>query len=388
MASDARTRRRPLVRGVGRLAAALLMVALTGCGEDVAETGTSAGGDRGDAASSSAPVHVALAIVEEIEVRETVIATGTVAAKQTSNIGPLVGGVIEKIYVRVGDRVAKGAPLFQTRPNIYERELREAEADVELAQAKLVQAQRNYDRAKELARRGTVSQARLDDAETSLRVAEAAMHRQEASADTARQKYEDTVVRAPFDGVITERYTNEGVFLTNVFRGGSDSTVVEIQEVYIVGAIVRAPEAKLPLLRLDLAAKLYVEGFETPFTSSVLILNDKVDVRTRTVELRLPIANPDYAVKPGQFVRAEIITDPKSVLVVPRKALLGTALNQYVFISADGVAQRRVVTVEELDADRVRILTGLTAGENVVLPGEVEIHDGDRVSAGAQHAAG
>ncbi|HNS87618.1 MAG TPA: efflux RND transporter periplasmic adaptor subunit, partial [Parvularculaceae bacterium] len=163
-------------------------------------------------------------------VRNTVIATGSIGSKQTSNIGPLVEGVVESIFVNVGDRVTKGDPLFQTRPLTYERRLEEAKATLELAVARRKNAERVLERTEKLRAEGYAPQARLDDARTALDVAAAEVARAAAAAKTAERQREDTMVRAPYSGVITKRFNDEGIYLSNVFRGGTESSVLQIQE--------------------------------------------------------------------------------------------------------------------------------------------------------------
>ena len=153
--------------------------------------------------------------VRRIAVQEFVFASGSIAAKQTSHIGPLVEGVIEKIFVKVGDRIKSGEALFQTRQVDYKRRLEEARAAMSLADILGVQAKRNYDRAQKLAEQSNISQARLDDIETSYQVAVAKIRQAKVALEAAGQSFADTIVRAPFDGVITARNIDEGVYLSN-----------------------------------------------------------------------------------------------------------------------------------------------------------------------------
>lgn len=361
--------------------AALLLLFGGACGE----------GDQPKEIEPNAPlptIVVELVRVREVERREVVVATGTIAAKQTSNIGPLVEGVIERILVRVGDKLKKGDPLFLTRKAVYERRVREVEAASKLAEAQLVQAHRTFKRIKELAQSQAASKSRLEDAETQVLIMEAQRDQAAAAYETAKQDLDDTTVRAPFDSVVTERFVDEGVYLTNRFSMGSQSAVVQLQEAHIVGAVVRAPEAALPKLRLGLAGKLFIEGTPEPIDSEILILNDKVDYQTRTVEFRLPIANPEYRIKAGQFVRAEIYTDPVTLKVVPRAAVRGQPGSYYVFLAQDGRAALVAVEAVELDADLMRLLSGVSAGDLVVDGAAEGIKDGMPLSIEARDVAG
>ena len=363
--------------GAAALIAASLTVAGCGSGGETAES---------ESAQSSSTANPALAKSVKIvkpksaTMRETVVATGSVGSKQTSNIGPLVEGVVETIFVNVGDRVAKGDPLFQTRQSRYEREVDEAQANLTLAKANLRNARQAFDRVRKLKEEGYSSQSRLDDARTALDVAAAEAEKREAELKTARKDLEDTTVRAPYDGVITRRFNDEGVYLSNVFRGGVESSVLQIQENHIVVAVVYAPEQYLSSLKLEQKAFVYVESQPEPRESYVLVLNDMLDVGARTVELRLPIDNSDYALKSGQFARAEIFTDEKPVLSVPAKAVFQDQSGAYVLVSLDGRAEMRRVVAKERPDGTFAVLEGLDADDDVIVPNGEPVAAGDPVA--------
>ena len=362
--------------GAAALIAAFLTV--SGCG--------SGGGEPAESAQSSSTANPALAKSVKIvkpksaTMRETVVATGSIGSKQTSNIGPLVEGVVETIFVNVGERVAKGDPLFQTRQSRYEREVDEAQANLALAKANLRNARQAFDRVRKLKEEGYSSQSRLDDARTALDVAAAEAEKREAELKTARKNLEDTTVRAPYDGVITRRFNDEGVYLSNVFRGGVESSVLQIQENHIVVAVVYAPEQHLSSLKLEQKALVYVETQPEPRESYVLVLNDMLDVGARTVELRLPIDNSDYALKSGQFARAEIFTDEKPVLSVPAKAVFQDQSGAYVLVSLDGRAEMRRVVAKERPDGTFAVLEGLDADDDVIVPNGEPVAAGDPVA--------
>ena len=347
-----------------------------------------------DAEPEGQAVPAAAGVTAEVETRvvqvetvsaETVmrddylIASGTIAAKQTSNIGALAEGVVEQIFVRVGDRVRKGDPLFRTRQVDYQRSLVEAEAMRDVALAEVTSAQTLVDRYTPLETKGFVSGVVFDNAKTALEVAGANLRLRETKVETAKQALGDTTVRAPFDGTITARYIDEGVFMANRFSGMGNSAVVQVQECGIAAAILFAPESELARLKLGLKGHLYVDGRSDPIESQILILNDRVDPTSRMVEFRMAFANPDCAVKAGQSVRAEVKVDPRSATVLPRRAIQGAGEDRYVYLVTNAQAKRRPVKITDIDADRVEILDGLTSGETVVLTASEPLYDGARI---------
>ncbi|MEL0145148.1 MAG: efflux RND transporter periplasmic adaptor subunit, partial [Alphaproteobacteria bacterium] len=243
-----------------------------------------------------------------MEIEEVIRASGTIAAKQTSRIGPLVEGVVDEIFVRVGDRPRRGDPLFRTRQNDYRQAVNEAQARLDVVRAELELKQKRFVRARSLVARNLLSQEQFELTETDVAVAQAQLRSAEAALATAEQQLGDTIVHAPFDGTITGRFADEGVYMSNRFSMGGQSAVVELAEAHIVAGIMQAPEAVLSRLRLGQRALLYVGESSPPRETEVFIINDRVDPATRMAEFRLPVRNDDYAIKPGQFVRAEVHT--------------------------------------------------------------------------------
>src|SRR6056300_116711 len=323
------------------------------------------------------PLHVTQ--VRRVGVEKFVFASGTIAAKQTSHIGPLVEGVIEKIFVKVGDRVKSGDALFQTRQVDYIRSLEEAKSAMDLANILGVQANRNYDRARELAEQGNISQARLDDIETSNQVAIAKIQQAKVALETAEQRLADTVVQAPFNRTITGRNVDEGVYLSNRFSMGGGSAVVRIQEIEIVAAIVQTPEKNLNLLTTNQLATVTIQGHDEVYDSFVYVLNDLVNPQTRTVELRLPIKNEDYKIKPGQFAEAKILLPQHEALVIPRNAITGGVKKYSVFVARDNVAIQLNIQTREYNADQVEITSGLTEQDIVIINPPDTLKNGDKL---------
>jgi RND family efflux transporter MFP subunit len=312
---------------------------------------------------SDAPVRVSAAAVTRQSLVEPVFGTGTIAAHKTTDIGPRVNGTIEEIFVQVGRRVEEGDELFRTRPVDYRIRVKEAESLARLARAEAQKAERDLRRVEQLHRQGVASESRLDDVRTAHEMAAARRDQAAAAVEQARQNLADTLVRAPYRGVITRRYVDEGAMISTA---GGSRPVVQLMKVDIVSAIVQIPEVHLPRVSIGTPARVRVDGTDGVYESEVYILNDRVDPDSRAFEVRLPIRNPDYKVKPGLFAEAELLPEPREAMVVERAAVLGTDGARYVFVEEDGHAVRRAVRIRELDALRLEVLAGLAPNERVL----------------------
>ena len=330
---------------------ALAALALAACGEDASEQ---------TADDGSAAIAVFAEAVKAEELAEPVTGTGTIAAHKTTALGPRVDGIIEEIFVRVGDRVKEGQPLFRTRDAEWKLKVAELENQVKLAEAEVRNAQKVFNRSSELHEKGFVSSGNLDDARRGRDAANARLGMATAQLASAQQMLDDCVVTAPFDGVITARDVDEGKFMATRMGGmGGPGGVLEIMKIDIVAAIVNVPEIYLSKFEVGTKATIYIDSIDRSYESYVAIINDRVDHVTRSVEIRLPIRNEDYEVKPGLFARVEVHPRPRNVLTLSRAALLGTEAARYVFVSDNGTAKRVNVAVRQIDATRVEVLEGL-----------------------------
>jgi RND family efflux transporter MFP subunit len=357
--------------------AALLLLTLYGCGDQ----------PSGIADSPEAPpVAVETLRVTREEIVEPIVGTGTIAAHKTTDIGPRVDGIIEEIFVRVGDRVAAGEPLFRTRQIDYDIRLREATHALRLARAEAAKAKRDLERIDSLHGSGVVSDERIDAARTGADIASARLGSAETALAKARQDLTDTVVTAPYPGAITRRYVDEGTMMRTMLS--SSANVVQIMKTDIVAAIVLIPEVHLKRIRLGTPGRLRIDGLDAEYESEVAIINDRVELASRSIEVRLPIRNSDLSIRPGLFVKAELLPEPRTVTVLKRRGVLGAAGERHVFVAEGGRAVRRPVQVRDLDALRVEVLQGLAPGESVLatpggqglaegVPIEIEVADVD-----------
>ena len=319
-----------------------------------------------DAASTGARMlNLQLVPAKRLRVQTTIIGTGTIFAHKSSKIGPLVEGPVDRLRVNVGDRVEKGGALFDVRPDNYYSAYDEAKVRLAMAEARVSEAKPAYERAKQLHGRRTTSKAQLDRASSTLAVVRSEIALAKAGMKRAKRDLDDTVVRAPFKGVVTARYVDEGVYLSPRIPGG-DSAVIEIQKIDVVVAIVQLPARFLEKLFVGARAALKIDGITRPVAAKITTINDKVDIATRSVEVRMAVPNANYAIKPGLFVRAQIYPNSKDIVVIPRHSVVGPRNGRSVFILKSGKAIRRQVRIVDHDATRVEVLSGLSVGERVI----------------------
>ena len=361
-----------LGRTLGKIVAPLLFAGslITGCSDSQDERVAVA-----DPAQVT-PLRLQTLHPEIQEVSETITGTGTIGAAQTSNLGVVTPGIVERVFVKVGDRVQKNQPLFQTRKTDFEISVQLARAELTAAESRADQARLDHERALELLAKKFISQAQLDTAATALKAATAEMGVSSAKLSQAKQRIVDTIVRAPYDGVITERNIDEGTY-KSAQTFSADSAVLQMQEINVVVAAVRVPEIYLGALSVGTPAHLSIDGLQDTIGSEIFVINDKADATSRSLDVRFALANDDYQIEPGLFVRAEIHLPGRTATLLNHEAVLDRLNSPHVFLVDDGVAQLREIVLRDFDVTSVEIISGLEEDDYVLMgPDLLRLIDG------------
>jgi RND family efflux transporter MFP subunit len=307
-----------------------------------------------------------------------VTVSGSIVARRSTALGPEVAGRISRVYVEVGDTVEEGDPIFLIDPVPYRVRLDEAAAGLELARAQLTEARDQAARLDKLAGKQMASEQEHDRARTLATVARARVQQARSRLKRAENDLERTMVRAPYPGSVVERRAHEGTMAAVT----PNTTVVVLQETSVLEAILDIPEASLTVVRPGDRVELYVEGVTEPIESKVQIVNDRIDLASRTYEVRAPVPDPERRVKAGAFVRGEVQPRAKdAVLLVDRSALTTHDGRTFAFRVSDGRAESVPVTLGIVGNDAAEVLRGLSEGDEVVV-GKItsRLSDGTRVA--------
>jgi RND family efflux transporter MFP subunit len=328
------------------------------------------------------PITVFHTIVKVEQIVDPIMATGEVTADKRTDIKPRVDGIIEALYVDVGDQVQAGDALLKTRQIDYANRVVQLEHGVSLAKVELNQAERDLGRAESLRKNGVVSQGRMDMVVTQHQVAQSRLGIAQANLDKARVDLEDTIVRAPYDGIITARHIDEGTMIHVAFSG---APVLEITKLDIVEIVAQLPAVHLGKIEPGSRATVTLDGFAVPFETTLAVINDRVDARTRSAQVRMRIPNPDLRIKPGLFAKVTLYPAARPALTLARKAVLGLTGDNYIFVPDQGQAKRRVVEIRDLSADRIEVLAGVAAGETALTgPNLPNLRDGSPIQGKIQ----
>jgi membrane fusion protein, multidrug efflux system len=347
-------------------------------------------------------VHVGVVRLERVP--DEVEAPGTVASVRSAQVAARVMGAVLRIAVREGERVRQGQLLlaldereFAARRSAAEADLREAGAGreeaahaVAAAQAQTDVARKTYDRYVYLRDQKSVSPQEFDEVDARNRAAQAALQQalaRKQQADAANGRAQDELraaqtvanyarIVAPFDGIVVRRFVDFG----SMAAPGTPLLVLEDASRYRLEATLDAKNAE-SVGRGD-RARVALDAFpEKTFEASVAEIEAGADPASHTVQVKLDLPK-DSQLRSGLFGRAWFHRGERQAVVVPRGALIERGQLRGVFlVDAGGIAHLRLVTLGASFGDRREVLSGLEAGEMIVIdPGGREL-DGKRMEA-------
>ncbi len=327
--------------------AAAFAIAVGACSKSKAAAG--GGGGAAGGAPMGLPVEVVVARMDTV--RDEIGATGQIEAVQSIDLRPEVDGRIVEIVIREGQEVEQGTPLFKVDDAQLRAQVAQLEAQRDLAQQALA-------RAKDLAQQNASSTADLEKAEAEMRSAQ-------AQYDLQRIRLERTTVRAPFAGVVGQRYVSLGDYVTNTTKLASLHTVNPQR------ATFQVPERFARSLRPGQQVSFRVAAIAgRDFTGEVDFVDPVVQLPGRTILVKARVPNPARLLQPGMFIEARLVTAVRSeAIVVPEDAVVPAAGSTFVWVVADGKADRRKVTLGVRTPGFVEVTDGVKAGEQVVTGG-------------------
>jgi len=364
--------------------------------------------------TSAKPVKIEA--VRQETVKRVVELVGTLAAVDQVTISSEADGKVSRILADLGDRVTAGQTLIQVdrekqqynfdqQKATLERALAQLGApdpqhlpaieqtpDVQKAAADLAQAKQAFDRAAELFKRTLVPQQTLDDAGTALQSKQASydlslqnsknlrasIQASEASMKLADRQLRDTEIRAPFDGIVEKRLVNLGELVK------TQMPVMAVVRVDPLKVIAEIPEKMAPWIKDGQPVQLHVDAYpDQTFIGKVSRISPAVNTATRAFPFEALVPNPDAMLKPGTFARVHIESGKiDNVLTLPFTAMqYRYGVNRVFVVNGDKLAMRELTVGDRL-GERIEILTGVKAGEQVVATDVDKLVDGARVTTG------
>jgi membrane fusion protein (multidrug efflux system) len=392
---------------------ALIAGTLVGAGVMVAACSAADGKTKGAEAVAVAPVSVAPATVTAQPIVRYIRVTGTLMAEEQADVAAETAGRVVSTPIERGSVVGLGTELIRVSPTETDAQVREAEAnagqiearlgitaeapfnantvpEVQNAKASFDLAQSEFDRIRSLLDQKVVSQSEFEQRRTQL---EAMRQQYEAAKNGAAQQYQslqaararvalarkalaDTVVRAPFGGLVAERLVSVGDYVT---RGMKVAVVVRVNP---LRAELTVPEQLISAIAVGQPITFEVDAYPNrPFTGKIRFVSPALKTEQRALTVEAMVPNPSGELKPGLFATARIQQPtPTPGLLIPAAAVVTAAGTSRVYVVAGDHAEARVVSLGQTVGSLVEITNGLKSGDRVATTNLGQLADGTAVA--------
>lgn len=397
---------RILISRVTTLALLSLLLLLTfvslACKSDYPASGKAA-----SPGSKAQPRQVRTVKVIEMPIGQTVTVNGTLAAYDQTTVGIKVPGRLQTISVDLGTVVHKGQAIAQIEQQEYRLRVQQAEASLAQARARLglspdgsndgvsaeetgtvrqaravlEDAKSKRDRAAKLIQQGVIPRAEYDTVDSEYKVAfgryqdaleeirnrQGVLAQRRSEVALAKQQLAGTTIYAPMEGVVKEKKASVGEYLA------AGAPVVDIVRIDPLRLRVDVPEREAHGIRSGQSVRVTVEGDAESYLGYIKRLSPTISEQSRALAVEADVRN-NGRLRPGAFVRAEIVTDQTSTAVtVPPGAVVTFAGIDKVILIENGKAVEKTITTGRRGSDWIEIKAGVNVGQSVILdPGNLQ----------------
>ncbi len=335
------------------MAAAGMLPAWAGCARQAESSDTTR-------ASMEAPRNVRIMEVEEISLSELLGISGPMKAIQAADISTEEAGVVQALPSDKGSSVRKGDVLVQLDRGLLAAELDAAKADRELTSY-------NESRTRALFEENSVSGQEMLQAATALK-------RAQAAEDAAQIRYERAAVKAPFSGIVTERYVEIGEYIL------PGMPVARVVDPYVLKLMASVGERDVARISEGALVEVYQDGVSGPAEGVVEWVGFEADPGTGKFPVEIHIPNPDLRLRPGVVGRASVVREVHDGVVgIPRDAVVMSDRGPTVFVLENGMASRREVVLGPDQGMMVVVTRGVRTGDQLIVRGQRDVLDGDAV---------
>ena len=301
--------------------------------------------------------------------------SGTVEGLTSSIISSRFSGQVTQVYVEDGQPVAKGQPLFLMDTVELENGVRIARNQVNQAEASYRKESKDYQRFLQLFQQGAYPRQQLDSQYAQMLSSQADLDSARANLSNAEKQLTEATVVSPVNGVVAHKALTHG---QNVSSGSQVMTVEQMDAVYVV---IHVEQKDMAFLKMGKPVDVTVDACpDRIFTGSMEVISPVAGKESRMFRVKLRVENPEQLLKPGMFVQVQLpLGQPRQVLSVPQKAVLGEKGVQYVFTEEEGKARKVRIKTGDLIDDRIEILEGADEGMVILTDNLDNIKEGDPV---------
>lgn len=330
-----------------------LVMATTSCGKKDSDS-------AGPPKNTMPPFVVEVIRVEPQRLDETLTATGTLVANEAVVLQSERPAVVKEIRFEEGEMVKAGEVMVVMDDSELQPQLERAVAQRHIALTL-------EKRQSELLKSRGISEYEYEQTVANVKIAE-------AEESLIRAQLAKTRIVAPFDGVAGLRKVSVGSYLT------PGMTICTFQDISSLKLDFSLPERYLAYLRRGQTVKFRVTGMSESFAAEITAIEPTIEVQTRTMLVRAKVPNEDTSLLPGSFTEVVVtLEEIPDALMIPPIALIPGLKQQTVLVHHDGVVDERSVVAGLRTPDAVQIVEGLSAGDEVLVSGVLQVRKGMKV---------
>ena len=318
-------------------------------------------------------------------------ASGYVVARRKATLSAKIMGKISEVNFEEGQKVKAGEIVARLDDSNYQAALRQAQAQARVAKATMDNTSPIYTRYRSLKEQGAISTDAVENQRLAYDNARTAYDAAQATVAMAEANLHDTLVRAPFSGVVTVKVAQVGEVVAPQASGGGDTrtgilTIVDMESLEVQ---VDVSENYIERVQIGSAAVIHLDAFpDWDIPGSVFAVIPTADQSKGTVAVRVKIKSKDPRILPNMAARVAFMTAPEkgttaaivSRVSAPLSAVQANGKTGSVFvIGADDKIEKREVALGLKTAQSVTILSGVSAGDRLVSDNLDKLHDGDKV---------
>jgi membrane fusion protein (multidrug efflux system) len=339
----------------------LILVAVIAAGAGYWWFFTGEGGGGGDERGGRQPSLVTVAPVATREFVDVIEAVGTAKAKESIDLTAKSAETVGAVNFTDGQKVGAGFV-------VAEMTSREQSADLAAVRAELNEANKAFERMSELSKKGFATKAQLD-------AAVAARDSAAARVKSLESRVTDRLIKAPFAGVLGLRKVSVGTLVK------PGDIITTLDDVSLIKLDFTVPESFLGALKMGMPVRAQVAAYPgRVFEGVVAGIDSRVDPVSRSVAMRAEVPNKEDLLLPGMLMTVSLLKNQRQVLAVAEQSLVPVEDRQYVYVvTADMKAERREVKTGARQPGFVEVLSGVKAGEQVVVEGTIRLRPGGAV---------
>lgn len=359
--------RTPLV-----LSLLMLSAAGAGCGRSSSAVENPAPGSK--PTQATAPIAVKVAPVREVKVPRTLTLSGSLIGAEEAQVAAGAAGKVLATYVERGSVVKKGAVLVRLDSRAVAAQAQEAAAQLESLKVQQAQAMLDCQRNEQMFAKGAVSRADHDRARSQCETTKWTVSAAEARKLLSAEALRDSEIRAPFTGMVVERFVTAGEYVR------PDSRVVTLVDVDSLRVELTVPEADVAQIRQGMTVEFSTAAVgDTAHRGRVRYIGPSVRKQTRDAVVEALVDNAGHDLRPGMFVTARLSLGEQSLPAVPEAAVRADGSLRHVFLIQGGRVEDRLIQVADTRNGLVAVASGVKPGEQVVAELTPEVHDGAQV---------